>query len=95
MSAALLRRPELMVAAVLVVAVLVIGSINPVFWQPANLFSLLRASVVTGILALAVLLGTGGAPSHVDVGRCGREEDSAMNWSTSQPVSQHRWAWLE
>jgi len=56
MTAALLRRPELMVAAVLVVAVITIGLINPVFWQPANLFSLLRASVITGILALGVLL---------------------------------------
>ncbi|EFH11350.1 ABC transporter permease [Pseudoroseomonas cervicalis] len=53
---ALRRHPELMVAAVLVLAVVVIGTINPVFWQPSNLFSLMRASVVTGILALAVLL---------------------------------------
>nr|WP_305123277.1 ABC transporter permease [Roseomonas sp. GC11] len=45
-----------MVAAVLVVAVLAIGAINPVFWQPSNIFSLLRASVITGILALAVLM---------------------------------------
>jgi len=50
------RHPELMVAAVLVLAVVVIGTINPVFWQPSNIFSLLRASVITGILALAVLL---------------------------------------
>ncbi|MBI0433677.1 ABC transporter permease [Roseomonas sp. KE0001] len=56
LARALRRHPELMVAAVLVVAVLVIGTVNPVFWQPANVFSLLRASVVTGILALAVLL---------------------------------------
>ena len=56
MNAALLRRPEAVVAAVLVVAVVGIGLVNPVFWQPANLFSLLRASVVTGILALGVLL---------------------------------------
>ncbi|WP_159994564.1 ABC transporter permease [Roseomonas sp. 18066] len=53
---ALRRHPELMVAAVLVIAVLAIGTINPVFWQASNLFSLLRASVITGILALAVLL---------------------------------------
>ncbi|MDJ0389996.1 ABC transporter permease [Roseomonas sp. E05] len=53
---ALRRHPELMVAAVLVLAVVVIGTINPVFWQPSNIFSLLRASVVSGILALAVLL---------------------------------------
>ncbi len=56
LALALRRHPELMVAAVLVVAVLAIGAINPVFWQPSNIFSLLRASVITGILALAVLL---------------------------------------
>ena len=50
------RHPELMVAAVLVLTVVTIGLVNPVFWQPANLFSLLRASVITGILGLAVLL---------------------------------------
>lgn len=55
--AALLRRhPEFMVGAVLIAAVLLIGTVNPVFWQPANLFSLLRASVISGILALAVLM---------------------------------------
>lgn len=55
--AALLRRhPEFMVGAVLLAAVLLIGTVNPVFWQPANLFSLLRASVISGILALAVLM---------------------------------------
>jgi simple sugar transport system permease protein len=53
---ALRRHPELMVAAVLAIAVLAIGTINPVFWQASNIFSLLRASVITGILALAVLL---------------------------------------
>ncbi|HWL82652.1 MAG TPA: ABC transporter permease [Roseomonas sp.] len=53
---ALRRHPELMVAAVLVLAVVVIGVVNPVFWQPSNIFSLLRASVISGILALAVLL---------------------------------------
>ncbi|MCI0756947.1 ABC transporter permease [Teichococcus vastitatis] len=56
LALALRRHPEWMVAAVLVVAVVTIGLINPVFWQPANIFSLLRASVITGILALAVLL---------------------------------------
>jgi simple sugar transport system permease protein len=56
LAAALRRHPELMVAAVLVLSVVTIGLINPVFWQPANIFSLLRASVITGILALAVLM---------------------------------------
>lgn len=56
MNAALLRRPELMVAAVLVVACIGIGLVNPAFWQAQNIFSLLRACVIPGILALGVLL---------------------------------------
>ena len=49
----LLRRPELAVALVALIAMLVIGAINPAFWGAANLFSLLRANVITGFLALA------------------------------------------
>jgi simple sugar transport system permease protein len=52
----LLRRPELAVAAIAVLAMLVIGAINPAFWNAANLFSLLRANVITGILALGVMV---------------------------------------
>ena len=52
----LLRRPELAVAAVAVLAMLIIGAINPAFWNAANLFSLLRANVITGILALGVMI---------------------------------------
>ncbi len=52
----LARTPELGVGAVLVVAMLVIGSINPAFWDASNLFSLARANVITGILALGVLV---------------------------------------
>ena len=52
----LLRQPEAMVAAVLLVAMLAIGALNPAFWQLANLFSLARANVITGILALGVLM---------------------------------------
>jgi len=52
----LLRRPEIVVAALALVAMLVIGGINPAFWEPGNLFSLLRANVITGILALGVML---------------------------------------
>jgi simple sugar transport system permease protein len=52
----LARTPEIGVGLVLVVAMLVIGSINPAFWDAANLFSLLRANVITGILALGVLV---------------------------------------
>ena len=49
-------RPELVVGAVAIVAMLVIGTINPAFWGWGNLFSLLRANVITGILALGVLV---------------------------------------
>jgi len=56
LALALRRHPEMMVAAVLILAVVIIGTINPVFWQPANLFSLLRVAVITGILGLAVMM---------------------------------------
>jgi simple sugar transport system permease protein len=52
----LLRRPEIVVAALAVVAMLVIGTINPAFWSAGNLFSLLRANIITGILALGVMV---------------------------------------
>jgi simple sugar transport system permease protein len=52
---ALLRRSETVIFLVLVVAIVVIGLINPAAWQLANLFSLLRANVITGIMALGVL----------------------------------------
>ncbi len=52
----LLRRPELAVAAVALLAMLAIGTVNPAFWNWANLFSLLRANVITGILALGVMV---------------------------------------
>ncbi|GBQ71013.1 ribose/xylose/arabinose/galactoside ABC transporter permease [Ameyamaea chiangmaiensis NBRC 103196] len=51
-----LKRPELGVGGLAVVAMVVIGSINPAFWDAANLFSLLRANVITGILALGVMI---------------------------------------
>jgi len=53
---AVLRRPELAVAALALAAMLVIGAINPAFWNAANLFSLLRANVITGILGLGVMV---------------------------------------
>jgi len=52
----LARRPELAIGAVALTAMIVIGSINPAFWEWGNLFSLLRANVITGILALGVLV---------------------------------------
>ncbi len=52
----LLRHSEAMTAAILLAAMLIIGIINPAFWQPANLFSLLQTSIVIGIMALGVML---------------------------------------
>jgi simple sugar transport system permease protein len=51
----LLARSETIIFLVLVVAMVFIGLVNEAFWEPANLFSLLRANVVTGIFALGVL----------------------------------------
>jgi simple sugar transport system permease protein len=52
---ALLRRSETVIFLVLVVAIAVIGLINPAAWELGNVFSLLRANVITGIMALGVL----------------------------------------
>lgn len=52
----LLRRSETVIALILVLAMLVIGVINPAFWQLDNLFSLLRSNVILGIMALGVLM---------------------------------------
>ncbi len=55
-GAALLRSPEAAVALVLVSVAVAIGLANPAFWQPANLFGLLRGSIVAGVMALGVLV---------------------------------------
>jgi simple sugar transport system permease protein len=52
---ALLRRSETVIFLVLVAAIVVIGLIRPEAWELGNLFSLLRANVITGIMALGVL----------------------------------------
>ncbi len=52
----LLRRPETIVAVVLLAAMLLIGAVNPAFWGLDNLFGLLKSNVITGIMALGVLL---------------------------------------
>ncbi len=49
-------RSEFIIGAVLLVAMLLIGTINPSFWHLDNLFSLLRNNIVIGIMALGVLL---------------------------------------
>ncbi len=52
----LLKRSETAVAAILIAAMVLIGLVNPAFWQLDNLFNLLRANVVIGIMALSVLM---------------------------------------
>ncbi len=53
---ALLRHPEAVIALVLVAAMAGIGFVNPAFWGLDNLFGLVRSNVVTGIMALGVLM---------------------------------------
>lgn len=53
---ALVQRPELLTLTLVVLLAIAIGLINPVFFTPQSLFDLLRASTVTGIFALGVLL---------------------------------------
>lgn len=50
------RHPEAFAALLIVVICIVVGTINPAFWQLANLFDILRASVVRGLFALGVLM---------------------------------------
>ncbi|MGE0237737.1 MAG: ABC transporter permease [Parvibaculaceae bacterium] len=53
---AVFRRSEAVIALVLLAAMIFIGLVNPAFWQIDNIFNLLRANVVIGIVALGVLL---------------------------------------
>src|ERR1700733_14238886 len=46
---------EFSVSMLVLLAMIVIGAINPSFWQLQNIFSLLRSNVVIGIMALGVL----------------------------------------
>jgi simple sugar transport system permease protein len=50
------KKSEFVIAAILLVAMIVIGLINPAFWQLDNLFSLMRSNVIIGIMALGVLM---------------------------------------
>ncbi|WP_062226335.1 ABC transporter permease [Aureimonas frigidaquae] len=50
------RRPEAFAAVLIVLICLAVGLANPAFWQLANLFDILRASVVRGLFALGVLV---------------------------------------
>ncbi|PZQ80023.1 MAG: ABC transporter permease [Ancylobacter novellus] len=54
--AKLMRRSETAVFLIVVAIMILIGLINPAFWQADNLFNLLRANVIIGIMALSVLI---------------------------------------
>jgi simple sugar transport system permease protein len=51
-----LRRSEVVIAGILLLAMILIGLVNPAFWQADNLFSLMRSNVIIGIMALGVLM---------------------------------------
>ena len=51
-----LRSSDAIILGILAVAMVLIGLVNPAFWQMSNLFSLLKSNVVIGIMALGVLL---------------------------------------
>ncbi|MCW2241578.1 ABC transporter permease [Azospirillum canadense] len=53
---AILQRSEAVIALILLTAMVVIGLINPAFWNLDNLFGLVKSNVVIGIMALGVLL---------------------------------------
>ena len=57
-----LRYPPLVTLALIILVCIVVGSINPSFWEVSNLFDMTRSSVVRGLFALGVLvvLASGG-----------------------------------
>ncbi len=54
--AAILRRNEFYLLAIFVFLSLLIGYINPGFWSPVNIFTLLKNSVVIGVFSLGVMV---------------------------------------
>ena len=52
----LYQRSEFIIGAVLFSAMVIIGLINPAFWNLENIFNLFRNNIVIGIMAMGVLL---------------------------------------
>jgi len=52
----LVRHPPAVTASLIVLVCIVVGSINPDFWQMSNLFDMARSTVVRGLFALGVLV---------------------------------------
>ncbi|MBS9722004.1 ABC transporter permease [Tianweitania sp. BSSL-BM11] len=50
------RYPEAFAALLILILCIGVGLLNPAFWQLANLFDILRGSVVRGLFALGVLM---------------------------------------
>ena len=46
---------EFTVGMLVILTMIGIGLVNPAFWQPENLFGLLRSNIVVGIMAIGVL----------------------------------------
>lgn len=57
-----LRYPPAVTLVLIILVCLVVGTINPAFWEVSNLFDMARSSVVRGLFALGVLvvLASGG-----------------------------------
>jgi simple sugar transport system permease protein len=52
----LLHYPAVFTLLLIILISIVVGAINPNFWQLSTLFDMLRSSVVTGLFALGVLI---------------------------------------
>jgi simple sugar transport system permease protein len=52
----LIRHPPVFTLILIIMVSVVVGAINPAFWQIASLFDMARAAVVRGLFALGVLV---------------------------------------
>ncbi len=52
----LIRHPPVVTLILIVIVSIIVGAINPSFWQISNVFDIARASVVRGLFALGVLI---------------------------------------
>ena len=52
----LFKKTETLIALILLCIMIIIGLINPAFWQLENIFSLLKSNIIIGVMALGVTL---------------------------------------
>ena len=50
------RRSEAVIGLIVIAAMILIGIVNPAFWDLENLFSLLQSNIIIGIMALGVMM---------------------------------------